>query len=67
MLFSATTVSSGTALGVVIATGLKTQLGVIKQEVMLAQEEEEDTPLQKKLDELGNLLTKVIGVICLLV
>lgn len=37
------------------------------EEVQKAKEDEEDTPLKKQLDEFGDKLAWVIGVICLIV
>lgn len=67
VLFSSTTVSNGACLAVVVATGMSTEIGKIQAAVTKAGEDEEQTPLQQKLDEFGNLLAKMIGVICLLV
>lgn len=67
MLFSSTLVSSGTAIGLVSYTGMKTAIGSVSKEVQEAKGEEEDTPLAKKLDEFGNQLWKLIAVICFLV
>ena len=49
--FMGTTVNYGRGTGIVIATGMKTQLGMIAG--MLQSVDEEETPLQKKLDSLG--------------
>ena len=67
MLFSSTVVNYGHAVGIVVYTGMNTAIGRVQDEVQKAAEEEEDTPLKKKLNEFGELLTKIIGVICLLV
>ncbi|CAL1140841.1 unnamed protein product, partial [Cladocopium goreaui] len=67
LLFSSTTVSNGACLACVVATGMSTEIGKIQAAVTKAGEDEEQTPLQQKLDEFGNLLAKMIGVICLLV
>jgi len=67
MLFSSTVINYGSAVGVVVYTGMKTAIGRVQDEVKKAAEEEEDTPLKKKLNDFGELLTKIIGVICLLV
>ena len=58
--------ASGKARGIVIGTGLNTAIGKIST-AMKDQEEEVKTPLQKKLDEFGQQLSKVISVICILV
>eukprot|EP00127_Corallochytrium_limacisporum_P003416 Clim_evm44s149 gene=Clim_evmTU44s149 len=63
--FSGTTVNYGHARGVVILTGTETAIGQIRQG--LVSEEEEKTPLQQKLDEFGEALSKVISVICIAV
>ncbi len=53
--FMGTTVSYGRGRGVVVATGMRTQLGLIAD--MLQSVEEEETPLQRRLDQLGRLLS----------
>jgi len=67
MLFSSTAVSNGGCVGVVVRTGMSTEIGVIQAAVTDAAKEEERTPLQQKLDDFGELLAKVIAVICALV
>lgn len=67
MLFSSTTVSNGACMGVVVGTGMSTEIGVIQSAVKQAATEEEQTPLQQKLDDFGELLAKVIFIICALV
>jgi Ca2+-transporting ATPase len=67
MLFSSTVINYGDAIGVVVFTGMNTAIGRVQTEVEEAEEEEADTPLKKKLDAFGELLSKVIGVICFLV
>eukprot|EP00397_Hematodinium_sp_SG-2012_P002469 GEMP01002476.1.p1 GENE.GEMP01002476.1~~GEMP01002476.1.p1 ORF type:complete len:850 (+),score=213.62 GEMP01002476.1:88-2550(+) len=67
MLFSSTTVSNGVCEGIVISTGMQTEIGLIQQAVQSASEEESQTPLQKKINEFGDQLAKVIFVICALV
>ena len=65
MVYSGTTVTVGKATCVVVGTGSNTAMGKIQH--TLEQTEEELTPLKKKLDEFGNLLGKIIAVICILV
>jgi len=59
--FMGTTVSYGRGRGVVTSTGMNTQLGLIA--TMLQSVEAEETPLQKRLDELGKTLS--IGALIL--
>lgn len=66
MLFSSTTVASGHGLAVVISTGMSTEIGKIQSAVQEADEEGQ-TPLQQKLDEFGEVLSKVIFIICIIV
>ncbi len=53
--FMGTTVAYGRGRGVVTSTGMKTQLGLIA--TMLQTVETEETPLQRRLDELGKTLS----------
>jgi Ca2+-transporting ATPase len=59
--FSGTVVTYGRGKGVVVSTGMHSQLGLIAK--MLQSVEEEETPLQRRLDELG----KTLGIACLVV
>ncbi|XP_023689576.1 sarcoplasmic/endoplasmic reticulum calcium ATPase 2 isoform X1 [Paramormyrops kingsleyae] len=65
MLFSGTNIAAGKAVGVVVATGINTEIGKIRDE--MASTEQEKTPLQQKLDEFGEQLSKVISLICIAV
>ena len=59
--FMSTIVTYGRGKGMVTATGMKTQIGLIAE--MLQSTSDESTPLQKKLQQLA----KVLGMICLCV
>eukprot|EP00571_Detonula_confervacea_P003691 CAMPEP_0172316184 /NCGR_PEP_ID=MMETSP1058-20130122/27495_1 /TAXON_ID=83371 /ORGANISM="Detonula confervacea, Strain CCMP 353" /LENGTH=1046 /DNA_ID=CAMNT_0013030441 /DNA_START=54 /DNA_END=3194 /DNA_ORIENTATION=+ len=67
IMFATTTVVGGIARGVVTDIGMKTEIGKIQLAVQGAAEEEAPTPLKQKLDEFGDMLSQVIGVICILV
>ncbi|MHC1783671.1 MAG: cation-translocating P-type ATPase [Anaerolineaceae bacterium] len=63
--FMGTTVTYGRGKGVITSTGMHTQLGLIA--TMLQSVEDEDTPLQKKLEQLGKTLGWACLIICALV
>ncbi|WWD16654.1 potassium/sodium efflux P-type ATPase, fungal-type [Kwoniella shandongensis] len=67
MLFSGTTVVNGACQAVVVLTGSRTAIGAIHSSISKDDEEEEKTPLKRKLDDFGDQLAKVISVICILV
>lgn len=54
MLFRGTTITEGSAEAVVVRTGMATELGRIAE--LAQQAEEEATPLQRRLDQLGSRL-----------
>ncbi|WP_373790818.1 cation-translocating P-type ATPase, partial [Jeotgalibaca porci] len=58
MAFSSTNVTYGRAAGVVVGTGMNTEVGHIAN--MLANAEETKTPLQENQDQLGKSLTILI-------
>src|SRR5688572_1018674 len=62
MAYMGTTIAAGTGAGIVAATGMRTQIGEIAG--MLEREEQEPTPLQRRLAELGRvLLFLVLGLV----
>ena len=57
LYFQGTNVASGKARGLVIGTAMKTEIGKISKGI--SEEEDVKTPLQIKLDEFGQQLSKV--------
>jgi P-type Ca2+ transporter type 2C len=56
-LFAGTSVSSGKAKGIVVATGMNTELGAIAR--LLKDAPQESTPLQRRLEQLSRVLVGV--------
>jgi len=65
MLFSGTTVTNGHARAIVALTGENTAIGDIHTSIV--DQISEPTPLKQKLNDFGDVLAKVIMVICILV
>ena len=62
MAYTSTIVSYGRGRGIAVETGHKTEIGKIA--TTLATFEEEQTPLQKKLAQLGKMLGIIVLVVC---
>lgn len=60
--FMGTTVTYGRGMGLVVATGMQTQIGLIAE--MIQSYEEEPTPLQVRLDQLGRWLGWGSLIVC---
>jgi Ca2+-transporting ATPase len=66
LIFMGTSVATGTAKAVVVATAMHTELGKIANLIQKAGAEE-STPLQKKLDAFGRILIwATLGIVALL-
>lgn len=65
MVFAGTFITNGSALGVVVETAQKTEIGKIAD--LVGNVESEDTPMQQKLNDLGKKLGYVIAAVCILV
>lgn len=65
ILYSGTVITKGTAEAKIIATGLSTQMGKISG--MLKEIDEELTPLQKRLAELGKIVALICVAVCFIV
>lgn len=62
--YAGTVVTAGHAVGVVVSTGMSTEIGRIQAGVTAAKAERQKTPLTLKLDEFADQLTVVIGTVC---
>lgn len=67
IVFAGTTVVNGHCFCLVTQTGMDTEIGKVHNQIHEASQSEEDTPLKKKLNEFGERLTMMIGLICILV
>ncbi|EMR10930.1 calcium-translocating P-type ATPase, SERCA-type [Pneumocystis murina B123] len=65
MLFGGTTVTTGHARAIVVLTGKSTAIGDICQNI--TSQISELTPLKYKLNNFGDILAKVISLICVLI
>ena len=65
MLFSGTTVVNGHATAVAVLTGASTAIGDIHESI--TSQISQPTPLKEKLNDFGDMLAKVITIICILV
>ena len=63
MAFKSTLVTNGRAKGIVVATGMQTEIGLIAR---MLQQDEAATPLQKRMADFGRKLSYIILFICLL-
>jgi len=65
MLFKATTITSGTGIGIVVATGMTTELGRISS--LVEEAEPETSPLERKLARLSGQLVWVTLILAALI
>lgn len=65
MLFAGTAIASGSGRAIVVATGMKSELGRVAG--LLHQSEVMITPIQKRLSKVGNKLLILGGVVILIV
>ena len=60
MVYSSTIVSYGTAIGIVVGTATNTEVGTIA--TMLEDTDSLDTPLKRKLNKVGEVLS-IVGIV----
>jgi Ca2+ transporting ATPase len=65
MLFSGTTITTGHADAIVVLTGSNTAIGDIHENI--TAQISQPTPLKEKLNDFGDMLAKVITIICAIV
>ncbi|HEY8346928.1 MAG TPA: cation-translocating P-type ATPase [Symbiobacteriaceae bacterium] len=65
MVYMGTTVTRGRGAAVVVATGMQTEMGRIAG--LIQEVEDEETPLQRRLEQLGKWLVMACLLVCALV
>lgn len=65
LAYSSTLATYGRGEGVVIGTGMNTEIGKIAK--ALTSEDDNETPLQKKLDSLGKTLGYIAMIVCFVI
>jgi len=65
MLFAGTTITFGKGKAVVVATGMRTEFGKIAREV--AGVVKEETPLERRMREVGRFLGRLVMAICAMI
>ena len=65
MVFTATHVIYGRGRAIVTTTGMQTEFGKIAE--MVQEAEEEETPLQRKLDSFAKKIAKVVVAVCVII
>src|SRR5215204_2504539 len=63
MAYKSTLITNGRAKGIVVATGMKTEIGKIAQ---MLQQADTATPLQKRMTDFGKKLSYLILIVCAL-
>lgn len=64
MVYKGTSITNGRGQGIVVATGMNTEIGKIAR---MMEEEDLQTPLQKRLTAFGKKLSLIILLICVII
>lgn len=65
MVFSGTSITRGDALGIVVETGFNSELGKISSK--LASIKEKKSPLQRKIESMGQKISYIVLIVCAIV
>ncbi|KAI8148387.1 hypothetical protein BJV82DRAFT_647838 [Fennellomyces sp. T-0311] len=66
-VFMSTTVAKGRGKGIVVRTGVQTEIGKISTAIQAGSKRKTKTPIQRRLDKLGKVLVLIAIVLCVLV
>lgn len=65
MLYSGTNVAAGKGIGIVVTIGMNTEIGRIAH--LVEKEQEELTPMQQKLNNLGKIIGRIVLIVALFI